>query len=281
MTFSPHWQLLISHPLTLDLLQITTVAFVVAYTSATSIVRPAIFPVILVIPWYSIPTCSYRVYHSMWAGIIGSHSSTYLLQYIEIALLSKWSFESCGPGINPQDLRLARAESRNHLLETKNPKDKGQGTVWDRMRFGFSACFDSRMNGRPLEVKGVPPFSSSNPTYIPTRGEFLRRTIVKVSFSYLVLDILTASANPATNATVYSLRLVPFFSRLQEVSIEEVITRILTSTGLWASIYCMMQIMHGTVAILAVASGLSEVRTWRPLYGPLSEAYTIRQFWRY
>ena len=275
------WNSVVSHPLTLDIVQITAITLVVALTSATSIVRLAIFPIILAIPWYSVPKCPTRVYHTFWAGTIGSYSTAYLLQYIDIALLSKWDFESHGPTVQPQAGRLAKAQVRSDPVETKEPKGKRQGTTLERLRFGFSACIDSRMTGGPFEVKGVPPFSSSNLTYVPTRGIFLRQTSMNVFLSYILLDILSASANPATNATVYSLRLVPFFSRLREVSIEEVVARIVISIGVWIGIYCMMQIMYGTVAFVAVASGLSEVRTWRPLYGPLSEAYTIRQFWRY
>ena len=104
---------------------------------------------------------------------------------------------------------------------------------------------------------------------------------MKSFFSYLVLDILTGGANPDANGTMYSLRFVPFFGFLNEVSSEELVIRTITTIGLWISIYCMLQIMHGTVAILAVATSLMKVKTWRPLFGPPSKAYTIRQFWRY
>lgn len=131
MTFSLYWQLLISHSLTLNLLQIITVTFVMIYISAIFIVCFIIFSVILIISWYFILTCFYWVYHFMWAEIIESYSSTYFLQYIKITLLSKWSFKSCDSDINSQNLQLVRAESQHHLLKIKNSKDKSQETVWD------------------------------------------------------------------------------------------------------------------------------------------------------
>ena len=37
----------------------------------------------------------------------------------------------------------------------------------------------------------------------------------------------------------------------------------------------------GAMAFLSVALGISEVKSWRPGFGPISEAYTVRRFGGY
>ena len=192
-------------------------------------------------------------------------------------MLSKWTFEACGPtAVNP-NLQMGRPGARHERLKTRS---QGRSTVWQRVRFGFSALFNSRMIGTPFEVKGIPLFSTEDPTYIPTRMKFLFRESMKVFICFLVLDTLTTSGSPDNNANEYSVHLVPFFIRLNEVTVEELVVRIIITICFWISIYCIMQLMHSVLAIIAVASRLTDVRGWRPLFGPPSQAYTIRKFWR-
>lgn len=152
--------------------------------------------------------------------------------------------------------------------------------MYQRVRFGFSACFNSRMIGTPFEVKGVSPFSMKDPTYIPKRREFLLKGSLNFFISYFVLDTLIAGRSPDTNPDVYSPHPVPFFTRLNALTMEQLIVRIIMTICFWISVYCVLQITHSIAAIIAVASGLTDVKGWRPLFGPLSQAYTIRQIWR-
>jgi len=104
LTFSS----IITHPVVLDTLQITAIALVISFTPASSIIRSATLPLILAIPMYSIPGCFERVQRTIWGGILGSHSSGYLLQYLEVALLGRYAFEGLGPASPDQNVRLAK-----------------------------------------------------------------------------------------------------------------------------------------------------------------------------
>ena len=272
--------MLFSHPLVLEVFQITTVALVVGFTSPSSIVRPANFPLVLTLQCYTILQCPHWVHHTVWASVIGGYCSIFIIQYIEVALLSKWTFEACGPAtLNPK-LQMGQPRANHEQLKTRSSKKEGHSTVCQRVRFGLSALFNSRMIGTPFEVKGIRLFSTEDPEYVPTRMRFLLKESMKVSICFLVLDTLTASGSPDTNANEYSVHLVPFFIRLNEVTVEELIVRIIMTVCVWISIYCIMQVMHSVVAIIAVASRLTDVRGWRPLFGPPSQGYTIRRFWR-
>lgn len=272
--------LFFTHPLVLENFQIITVALVVGFTSTSSIIRPAIFPLILTLQCYTILQCPYRVHHTVWASVIGGYCSIFIIHYIEVALLSKWTFEACDPTTLNPNLQMGQLRANDEQLKTRSSRKQGHGTVCQRVHFGFSALFNSRMIGTPFEVKGIRLFSTEDPKYIPTRTKFLLKESMNVFISFLVLDTLTTSGSPDTNANEYSVHLVPFFIRLNEVTVEEIIVRIIITICFWISIYCIMQVMHSVVAIIAVASGLTDVRGWRPLFGPPSQGYTIRKFWR-
>ncbi len=104
LTFSS----IITHSVVLDTLQITAIALVISFTPASFIIHSAILPLILAIPMYSISGCFERVQRTIWGGILGSHSSGYLLQYLEVALLGRYAFEGLGPASPDQNVRLAK-----------------------------------------------------------------------------------------------------------------------------------------------------------------------------
>ncbi len=186
---------------------------------------------------------------------------------------------SCVPG---SKCTIGEIGQANGAAKIKALRNKNHDTVWDRIRFGFFVCFDSRRNETSFEVKGVSLFSYKDPRYVPTRSQFLRSTAQKLLINYIILNLLTAmAADPVNNAKTYSPRLVPFFSRLNEVTVEQTIVRAIIMIATWLSIYCMKQVLHSFVTIVAVASGLTEHKTWRPLFDSLGDAYTIRHFWRY
>ena len=267
-----------THPLFFDIIQITTIALVVGFTFAKSRVRLLALPLVLSIPRYVVPRCRERVQGDIWSGIVGSTSVFYCLTYIDLALLGKWCFESHGPSDPSQSLHFAKS-SRQVKQDSNAWHTPGRSSLADRLHFGFSSAFNPRMIGTPWEVKGVPPFSAKDNTFVPTRAQFLLQTCLRLLTVYLVLDLLTAWGDPDKNPVTYSLDLVPFFRRLGEVTVEQLVIRLITTIALWTSIYCIMTILYSVVSLIAVLSGASEARSWPPVYGSLSNAYTIRRFW--
>ena len=271
---------LMFHPISLDLIQIVVIVLVLGFTPSNSIIRPAVVPLLLAVPYYVIPQSSQRLPHTLWSGIVGSQSAISVNQYIEVALLSRWTFEAHGPTYVDPNLRLANKTSIQKITVDAKSQASSARILWQRATFGISALFDSRGNNTPYEVKGVPPFSSKRPSHLPSRQEFLRKELIKFCCCYLALDILTTGGDPGTNSQLYSLRFIPLLSRLGEVTLDQLIVRIFTTVALWISLYCMMQLMYSTIAMLAVASSIAETASWRPLFGSVSEAYTLRGFWR-
>ena len=273
-----HVYTLSTHPLFLDIIQITTIALVVSFTVANSRLRLLVLPLTLSIPWYVVPRCRERVQGDIWSGIAGSTSVFYCLTFVDLALLSKWCFESHGPSDPIYSLHFARS-SRQIKQDSNAWQTPDRSSLADRLHFGFSSALNSRMIGTPWEVKGVPPFSTKNSTFVPTKAQFLLQTCLRLLTVYLVLDLLTAWGDPDQNPVTYSLDLVPLFRRLGEVTVEQIAVRLITTIALWTSIYCIMTILYSVVSLIAVLSGASETRSWPPVYGSLSNAYTIRRFW--
>ena len=271
--------ILSTHPTFLDIVQVTTIALTVGLTFAKSYVRLLALPLVLSVPWYVIPRCHERVQGEIWSGIIGSTSAFFFLTYVDLALLSNWCFESHGPSNPSQSLRFAKTPPREFKQDSKEWQTRNRNSLADRLHFGFSSAFNGRMIGTPWEVKGVPPFSTKDDNYVPTQTQFILQTCLRLLTAYLVLDVLTAWGDPDKNPVNYSLDLVPIFRRLGEVTVEQIAIRLITTIALWTSIYCIITMLYSVVSLTAVLSGVSEVRSWPPVYGSLSKAYTIRGFW--
>lgn len=99
---------------------------------------------------------------------------------------------------------------------------------------------------------------------------------------YVILDAFSLSVQPesnAANALLFASQNVPFFARLQDISMQKVAIRIATSFTFFLHVYCIIRIQYSIVGIVAVGTGLSEVSAWRPPFGRLVDAYTVRHFW--
>ena len=279
---SPHF---LSFPFWLEVSQGMIIALVVGFTSASSMLRLAALPFILYVPWYMATRCSDQVFYSAWASTIGSHSSAYFFQYVEIALLSKWAFRVSGeegPTKVDPNIRLARINHRREEGNTDSHVKLRRDTMWNRLQFGISACFNSRMIDTPFEVKGVPPFSTEDSSHIPTRSKFIYQRGITVTLCYFILDLLASvgKANVDRNASTYSLDLVSIFRRLGEVTAEQLVVRVVATVAWWVNIYCLLEGLRSIVAMLTVSLHMTPVAAWRPWFGPMDEAYTLRRFWR-
>jgi hypothetical protein len=269
-------------------LQVLTISLVLGFTSPRSIIRPAVLPLIAACT-YSIALNARNCMRFPWAATVGAYTSCFLLMYIEMALLSGWNFESRGPN-SPIFHEKGGANGAVGSKEMSPPKNsrgifastkviQKEGTIWDRFCFGFNSTISFRDINTPFEVKNVPHFSEKDPSYIPSRTTFLGRSTLRFVACYLVLDIVESQPPPPNAAEIFGLDSIPVFKRLNEVSIEEVFTRTISSLVFWIMVYTVLNVQQAFFAIVAVGSGLTEVKAWRPLMGPLSETYTIRGFW--
>ena len=259
------------YPLSLIVFQVFCNAVVIGFTAPFSSIRLAILPLIVSCVSLVIPACLRTTERTLWAALLGAHSASFLLQYVETALLSRWSFQHLGP--------LDTAAKDKDKEERSPTQETRHGSMLERLRFGLFAASSTRNVGTSYQVKNVPPFSRGDPDFTPSRAQFLRDKVVTVVLCYLTLDLLTFNPQADENAEIFSVNNVSLFDRAN-LSAEKLIIRVASSLAFWASLYCIIQLYMSSIALITVASGLSKVKSWPPGFGALSDAYTVRRFWR-
>lgn len=261
------------HPIVLVAFSIVSTAVVIGFSSPNSVVRPALFPIICVTTCLVVLTCKQRITNFSLASIVAGNGPTYLLAYLDFALLSKWDYPSRGPTAS-----LARKDHFQKKVDST--PDFHSGTAAQRLYFGLHTVLSPRRVNTPYEVKNVPRFSADNPTYLPTPRKFLWRSVITAIICYTIVDLSSLGGSaPEENAVLFAQSKISFFTRLGSISIEDVAIRILSSLGVWLNVYCLTRMGHNVLAAVFVGTGISGVDAWRPPFGMFSEAYSVRQFW--
>lgn len=269
---------LLLHPVVLVLFQVLIIAFAIGFTSPFSISRLAGLPLVAIAAWLVVMACPQYLSRA-WITIVAGNGPTYLLRYIELVLLCEWNFETgkpTDPGRNTGKQQLSTRKIRR--FEDSSRKLARGGTLWERLGFGLRLVLSPRMVETPYEVRNVPHFSS-DPKKVPSRSLFLQRTALSIIISYIIVDLSTLGVQPDENTVLFAEGKIPLLTRLGEVTVEELLIRTISTLVLCVNVICFMHIGYGTMAFIAVALGISDVRSWRPPFGSPGEAYTLRRFW--
>jgi hypothetical protein len=139
-----------------------------------------------------------------WAALVGGYSVTYLYHYMDIALLSRWSFEHDAPVsglVRPDSLRC-------------NPQTKSTSSTslpaWEKLKFGIKLTSTFRFVGTQYEVRNTPKTNTTS------SREFLRQTFLGIFTSYCVLDLINAQNDPAIASRFLTPKNIPIFARVHE-----------------------------------------------------------------
>ena len=264
---------MLTNPLILLLAQYMVTALIVGFTTPTSLLRFAVLPLVATCSAICVATSKTHLVRSPWAALVGGYSVTYLFQYIALALLSGCSYEADGP-----DSTLAPRQGAEREDYSK-PRTVYQA-FRSRFAFGVSAASSFRWVGTKREVKNVPRFSASDPRYVPSKNTFLRHNAARILAYYLVIDLMGLGNDEEVNTVYLDSTRIPFFTRFNEVSLTEFFVRLFATLGAGLGIYCCQQGLQSILAFTTVALGLSKPENWRPKFGDIRDAYTIRRFWR-
>ncbi|MCJ1396151.1 hypothetical protein MMC18_009040 [Xylographa bjoerkii] len=219
---------------------------------------------VLLVYWFVV-SAPYRISNSFHASFGASDAYLTLLQYIDVAILSKWDFAYNGP--------QPREPNKKEISTAQ--KD----TVWHRLRFGIYAASSYRCSGTSFEVSNLAPFDAKDRSYIPSRAKFLRGAIIRTVVAYFLIDALTSFGDPEAMAPIFKDEKIPLLSRLSELTLEEAITRTIASFSFWLVNYLVLILFFDVPGIICVATGLSGVSWWRPPFNSITEAYTLRRYW--
>lgn len=274
MSLSLRW--VATHPLTLMAAELCHAAIMMGFTSANSFWRLATLPFPLWVIWVGTQQARVGAYGSMIQPLVTGYAVTYVLDYVDRVLLQRWEFEAGGP------TKIFDPDKGSEVSGAK--KDTGKSTsppssFRARLMFGLDAATSRRHLNTPYEVKNCPHFSSQDKTYVPSCSRFILGAMGSLMACYLFIDINDASAQADQDSSLFAPHKVPFFSRLRDVTPEDLIVRFITALIIWATSYCMLQITYDLMSIFAVSLRITNVKSWRPLFGSIWDAYTVRKFW--
>jgi hypothetical protein len=271
------------HPLTHNILQAFLSISVLGFTHPRSAIRPiafllsCLFPILLFFPPYPVFDRS-RPLSAVFAG----NTLGFFLQFLDAGIISRWSFDARGP-ISAQGGMRHIVKCDHDLSDTRKPKDRPNRTWLERLAFGFwiALPLGPRLVNTIWQVKGTSEFPLRR---IPSRSELLGRAWLRLITCLLIFDLVGImngkddSINK-TNQELFDWSRVPLFTRFGLISSQEIIVRIGVSFFMWLIGYCVVQAFYSAMEIFAVGSGLTGVEGWKPLFGSLSDCWSVRQFW--
>ncbi|MCJ1276983.1 hypothetical protein MMC21_004792 [Puttea exsequens] len=264
-------------PLTISILAYFTFVFTLSFTPPFSHVRLAIFALMLsyipLVLWPSTPSFSIPLYTSLAGGSVFS----FVLQFMDQIVLGQWSSNVKGPNCarGGQQPTSERTWAKGEMKTTQRSSKMLEQFYWANTH-----VFDSRFVNTLWEVANVPPFSQYDRQQVPTKIQFLRKNSTICLVCFLLLDLTRLlAAPPEQNAILFAEERVGFLRRLGEVSAEELILRFVSAGMYWAITFLLFQGVHSGTGVLMVGLGISEVEMWRPFFGRLQDAWSLRQFW--
>ena len=214
-----------------------------------------------------------------WAGrVLAGNLFLLPVTFFDRLILRGWAYrENYGPGTQKSTEKSMANESAGPNQRKDN--DTSSIAVSARLAFGQELSSSMRGVGSYWEVKGVPPFSTSDAQYVPSVFPFVLRNLLSIVLCYVIHDI-AADAQLNLDYSLLSPSCVPVLSRVNKISKEELFVRSISTLGYWIVQYCLIQSFYSLFTILDVCSKPNEVKQWPPIFGSIADAYTMRGFWR-
>ncbi|RBA17527.1 hypothetical protein FPRO05_11242 [Fusarium proliferatum] len=153
----------------------------------------------------------------------------------------------------------------------------GNGSFFSRLIWAIAMQWNLRRIKTSRPARNTPPFSSKDPSYIPSRGRFLLNRIAVILASIAYMAIIGLQPQP-TREDLSSDR-VRFFSRLNEVTLYELLQRAISTVTWLSGIGTTSEICYNVIAVVLVGLGLSEPVMWPSWFGSFTEAYSVRRWW--
>ena len=244
------------------------------FTSPASIQRLVIFALITIYAWLCISNYSKYIQSTgLVSLIVISSISSVPLVYFDRLIYRKWAYEDRRAIFGTVPNKSVKTDA--HDSETVADDEDTSGS---RFSFGQEVSGTVRGPGTSWEVKGLPNFSSSDPHWIPSPIVFIAWKLA-IIFPCFFLNEYVMDARLAVDHDLMLPSRVPFLTRIGEITQDEVVARLIIGGCTWSSGYFLMQIFFGCPAVIAVCFKPSDVALWRPAFGSIQDAYTVRGFW--
>ncbi|KAH7242214.1 membrane bound O-acyl transferase family-domain-containing protein [Fusarium tricinctum] len=225
--------------------------FALGFTAPSDLLRPAIAVVVAWLTWLFNESIHDALQSRLHVALLSTGMWIQCLKTFDDLCLSKLSFDQ-EAGTSPK-------------------------TAVGQLQFGVGNLWNMRGVGTSKQISQIPPWSYTNPL-APSRGRESTRHVRNAVVSFLILDVF-ANQPPPDLENMMSPRNEQLFSRLGEVNAEEAIFRFFASFGFWLNTFCVIQLINSLSSLLYLALNTYPVEMLPPIWGRLSDAYSIRRFW--
>ncbi|KAK8007897.1 hypothetical protein PG989_001887 [Apiospora arundinis] len=131
----------------------------------------------------------------------------------------------------------------------------------------FNVLWNMREVGTPRQIAHLPKSGSvAKPGYGPSRPKFFLRSSLTIVVSYLLLELTTMAPSAADSPKPNSI-------------LEHVLAKVLGTVAFWLVLSLYLSLIYSVLAAFQVLLFLNEPSDWPPLFGALSETWSVRRFW--
>ncbi|KAI1873440.1 hypothetical protein JX265_005062 [Neoarthrinium moseri] len=180
----------------------------------------------------------------------------------------------CLHPVGPND--IAKPSTENGSASGDSIHSSG---IFDSSLFlAWRQLWNMRGIGTKWSIRGVTPFDALKPDYVPSQGDFIGGHLVRIAIALVVMDFFAHQA-PQNVAINYTFDKQHLAWRLAEVDAEELFLRVAGTVGFWVNMACYISTMYSFLAVVFVGLGLDTPADWPPVFGSISDGWTIQRFW--
>lgn len=188
--------------------------------------------------------------------------------------------------LNAMDLLvLSRASYEGQVQweeKTTSTKTTRSGSIIERILWAIGTAFNYRRINTPWQIKRLPRFDESQPSYVPSRGRYVLVGAGKVALGVFLLALFTIdTSDPNLPAAIEALPsdesvLLPwvYAPTVKRLALQLAFT---VSFGVCCRAFILAGYNIG--AIVAVGLGIHHPSAWPPIAGSLLEGWSLRRLW--
>lgn len=171
--------------------------------------------------------------------------------------------------------------TQGHNGEAKKTESSVKSGPFRKFWWALVTIWNFRGVGMPQQVKGIPNFQRCDASFMPGRATFLLRRCVSIAIRMAILKEWGNGWPLLSPAVDLAFPKQYLFSRMQDISSHEILIRIWATGLFWAKGYLNHSVAYDLFSAVAVTSGISQPRSWPPMYGSLVDCHSIRNWWGY
>lgn len=197
-----------------------------------------------------------------------------VLNGIELLVLSRVSY--------PAQIEWEQQKVKKTTENNASGTSSGPVTHMSRFSWAFWTPYNYRRVQTPWQIKRLPCFKSSDPEFVPSRAEFLRRCTAKVLICGLLVALFTVDLQyPGLEEQLMIL----WGGDGGAGDVVSPARRLLVQTSFMISFLVLTRSVivgiYSTMALVMVTLSITEPALWPPISGSIFDAWSIARLWGY